>query len=108
LTGPPGGVTLTLGRGQDPRVSGRVNGQIGGGAEVCPDVLAVCEQLGWTKPGKRRWLQRVYDDVMSNADPDYDFGGHVLTYMTRCRQSRPADLATGERAVRKVLWGRSR
>lgn len=70
-----------------------------------PDVMAVAQQMGITRERGVRHLQRLYDQMVANADADFDFGGHVLTYMTR-RGSVPVDTATGERATKRVLAGR--
>ena len=74
--------------------------------ELCPDVLAVARDLGVTRARDLRHLQALYDRYTAAADADWDFGGHVLTYL-RGRQSVPVDIQTGERATRRLDKQRS-
>ena len=54
---------------------------------------------GYISPSR---LHAIYEHVTANADVDFDFGAHVITYLTR-HGSRPADLATGEKAVHHLM-----
>ena len=46
----------------------------------------------------------MYLAVTANADADFDFGPHVLTYMSKRRHaSVPVDMAVGERATRQLM-----
>lgn len=67
-----------------------------------PDVIASARAIGMQRDRDLRHLQRLYDRFTANADADYDFGGHVLTYLRR-RGSVPVDIATGERATKRLM-----
>ena len=72
--------------------------------QLCPDELRVLREIrqagGSIKPSK---LHAIYERVTANADADFDFGAHVLTYLSKTRHaSIPADIAVGERAVRRI------
>lgn len=72
-------------------------------AQFHPDVLAAARAMGGVTDYKLRRLQRQYDRATADADADHDFGGHVLTmHDKRTRQTRPVDLAVGERATRRL------
>lgn len=72
-----------------------------------PDVLAAAEQLGTTRPSTLRWLQSTYDRLVESACVDFDFGVVVLTYLDRRGQSRPVDVAVGERVTRRLQRSRA-
>lgn len=62
--------------------------------DVCPEVARIAADAGITRPRAIRHLQDVYDRQMENAQTDWDFGGYVLTYLSRAGQvsrSVPAD-----------------
>ena len=68
----------------------------------CPEDEAYIDQL-WQEakdagqPVSRRFIRQK----LMNGQTDWDFGGHVLTYLTR-QGSRPVDRAVGERVVRRL------
>ena len=67
--------------------------------QPCPDVERVwteCQAAG--VPVSRRYLRGLYSLYLENAQTDWDFGGWVLTYLTRSG-SRPVDGAVGERVA---------
>ena len=71
--------------------------------DLCPDELAVLQQVKdsgkYISPSR---LHAMYGRFIENAQTDYDFGGYVLTYLTR-RGSVPVDMATGERAIKRLM-----
>ena len=73
---------------------------------VRPDE-AVIEQV-WTEamaagvPVSRRWLRRRYVAHVANGQADWDFGGAVLTYLTRRGESRAVDAAVGEQVAYRL------
>lgn len=71
------------------------------GGEWHPDVLAVARDMGVTHPRTLAQLQALYDRAVANADADFDFGGHVLTRLTR-GGSKPVDNAVGERVASRL------
>ena len=70
---------------------------------LCPDERVVYDAIraagSYISPSR---LHAIYEHVTANADVDFDFGAHVITYLTR-HGSRPADLATGEKAVHHLM-----
>lgn len=74
--------------------------------QACPDpVTAVYNDLRalgvYVRP---RDLRRLYAYFMENAQTDWDFGGYVLTYLTRrgeISRSVPAD-PVGERVASRL------
>lgn len=87
---------------QHPDWATKAEGSIG---QPClhPDVIAAAAAAGITRDRDLRHLQRTYDRMLATADADHDFGGHVLTmHDKRTRQTRPVDLAVGERATRRL------
>lgn len=69
---------------------------------VCPEDEAYIDRL-WQEakdagqPVSRRFIRQK----LANGQTDWDFGGHVLTYLTR-QGSRPVDRAVGERVARRL------
>ena len=47
----------------------------------------------------------MYTRFIESAQTDYDFGGVVLTYLTR-RGSVPVDIHVGERVARRLVASR--
>lgn len=70
--------------------------------ELCADEIAVLEAVKasgrYISPGR---LHAMYERFIEHAQSDWDFGGHVLTYLTR-QGSRPVDQAVGERVARRL------
>ena len=75
--------------------------------ELCPDELAAMKAIRdageYISPSRMR---RIYRRVMASMDAEAEFGTHVLTYLHR-RQSIPADVTVGERAVKRLMKGGS-
>lgn len=71
-------------------------------AEVCPDVAAFAASRGITRPRDLRYLQRMYDRAMAQADDAFDFGGYVLARTRGRRGSVPVDSRVGERVARRI------
>ena len=71
---------------------------------LCPDELAVYNAVRaagqYISPSR---LHAIYERVTATAGTDFDFGSHVLTYLTRRHGSVPVDQATGEQAVHRLL-----
>lgn len=73
------------------------------GVELCPvevEVLAQVRETGaYISPSR---LHGMYVRFVESGQADWDFGGAVLTYLTR-GGSRPVDLAVGERVARRLI-----
>lgn len=71
--------------------------------ELCPDevktLIAIRQAGGNMSP---RNLHRMYKRLTASMAIDYDYGGHVLTYGKK-HGSKPADVATGDRAVNNLM-----
>lgn len=73
---------------------------------LCPEeveVLAQVRESGqYISPSR---LHAMYTRFIESAQTDYDFGGVVLTYLTR-RGSVPVDIHVGERVARRLVASR--
>lgn len=72
---------------------------------ACPDTDAAIEEI-WAAcvaagtPTSRRRLRHLYSRYLENAQAEWDFGGYVLTYLSRRGESVPVDATVGERVTR--------
>jgi len=78
--------------------------------DLCPDEVAayraIREAGEYISPSR---LHAMYERVTANADADFDFGAHVLTYLSKTRHaSIPVDVAVGDRVVKRLMKGSSR
>lgn len=78
-------------------------GQVGlSMADLCPEEVAVLADIKaagkYISPSR---LHGMYVRFIENGQTDWDFGGYVLTYLTR-HGSRPVDGAVGERVARRL------
>ena len=76
--------------------------------QLCPDELAVYNQVRdagqYISPSR---LHSLYERYRQAADVDWDFGTAVLTFLNRRGESRPVDLAVGERVTRQLQRSRA-
>ncbi len=96
---PPMGRTPTLGQGYSPSGADRITKAQASG-EVCPDVIELAAELGYTRPSKILWLQTVYDKALAAQVSREDFAA-VLTKIVGRKGSVPVD-AMGDGQARKI------
>ena len=93
--------------GQAPRDASRDDKLAQSAGELCPDELRALQAFHeagvYISPSR---LHAMYRRVMASTDADWDFGAHVLTYLSRNRRgSIPVDGAVGERAIKRLSKG---
>lgn len=100
--GPPGRTAAErhsqhTGTCQNPASMGR-----GASVELCPEDEAFVERL-WqeAKAAGRPVSRRFIRQRLIAGQTDWDFGGYVLTYLTR-HGSRPVDGPVGERVASRL------